>query len=152
MRRRRPTTSTTSSGELLSRAAGYFGVTNYQGARFAASQQASAPVVQALKQRGLVFAGNALGPRTALAVEAQRAGLPFASADRIIDVQREADRIDEQLLNLEALALQNGSALGSGFAFPVTIDQIEEWAANLESRGYTLAPASAVMESRTARR
>ena len=137
---------------LLSRATGYFGVTNYQGARFAASGQASAPVAQALKQRGLVFVGNALGPRTAFGVEASRAGLPFTSADRIIDAQRDAEKIDEQLLNLEALALQNGSALGSGFAFPVTIDQIDDWARNLSMRGYVLAPASAVMESRTARR
>ncbi|MDX2232998.1 MAG: divergent polysaccharide deacetylase family protein [Hyphomonadaceae bacterium] len=137
---------------LLSRATGYFGVTNYQGARFAASGQASAPVAQALKSRGLVFLGNALGPRTAFGVEAGRAGLPFASADRIIDTQRDAQKIDEQLLNLEALALQNGSALGSGFAFPVTIDQIEAWAENLSMRGYVLAPASAVMESRTGRR
>ncbi len=137
---------------LLSRAVGYFGVTNYQGARFAASGQASAPIAQALKQRGLVFVGNALGPRTAFGVEASRAGLPFTSADRIIDVQQDAEKIDEQLLNLEALALQNGSALGSGFAFPVTIDQIDDWAQNLSMRGYVLTPASAVMESRTARR
>jgi polysaccharide deacetylase 2 family uncharacterized protein YibQ len=137
---------------LLARASGYFGVTNYQGARFAGSQQASAPVAKALKDRGLVFMGNSLGPRTAFGVESSRAGLPFTSVDRIIDVQREAEKIDEQLLNLEALALQNGAALGSGFAFPVTIDQIEDWAQNLSTRGYVLAPASAVMESRTARR
>ena len=137
---------------LLSRATGYFGVTNYQGARFAASGQASAPIAQALKQRGLVFVGNALGPRTAFGVEAGRAGLPFTSADRIIDTQRDAEKIDDQLLNLEALALQNGSALGSGFAFPVTISQVGDWAQNLSMRGYVLAPASAVMESRAARR
>ncbi len=137
---------------LLSRATGYFGVTNYQGGRFVASGQASAPVTQALKTRGLVFVGNAIGARTAFGVEAGRAGLAFSSADRIIDVQRDANAIDEQLLNLEALALQNGSALGSGFAFPVTIDQIEEWAENLSMRGYVLAPASSVMESRNTRR
>jgi len=137
---------------LLSRGAGYFGVTNYQGGRFATSGQASAPVAQALKSRGLVFVGNAIGSRSAFGVEAGRAGLPFSSADRIIDVQRDANAIDEQLLNLEALALQNGSALGSGFAFPVTIDQIEEWAENLSMRGYVLAPASHVMETRAARR
>lgn len=137
---------------LLSRGAGYFGVTNYQGGRFATSGQASAPVAQALKARGLVFVGNAIGSRSAFGVEAGRAGLPFSSADRIIDVQRDANAIDEQLLNLEALALQNGSALGSGFAFPVTIDQIEEWAENLSMRGYVLAPASHVMETRATRR
>ena len=137
---------------LLSRATGYFGVTNYQGARFATSAQASAPVVQQLRRRGLAFISTGIGQRTALNVEAQRAGMPTAAADRIIDVRREADAIDDQLLNLEALALQNQSAIGAGFAYPVTIEQIGRWAADVESRGYQLAPASAVLAARAARR
>jgi polysaccharide deacetylase 2 family uncharacterized protein YibQ len=137
---------------LLSRASGYFGVTNYQGARFATSAQASAPVVQQLRRRGLAFISTGIGQRTALNVEAQRAGMPTAAADRIIDVRREADAIDDQLLNLEALALQNQSAIGAGFAYPVTIEQVGRWAADVESRGYQLAPASAVLAARAARR
>jgi hypothetical protein len=134
----------------LSRAAGYFAVTNYQGARFVNSTVAAAPITQALQKRGLVFMGNAVGARTGFGVEAKRANLPFASVDRIVDSRRSADAIDEQLLHLEALALQNGSALGSGFAFPVTIDQIHKWTENLSVRGYQLAPASAVMAGRAA--
>ncbi len=137
---------------LLSQASGYFGVTNYQGARFATSAQASQPVVQQLRRRGLAFISTGIGQRTALNVEAQRAGMPTAAADRIIDVRREADAIDDQLLNLEALALQNQSAIGAGFAYPVTIEQVGRWAADVESRGYQLAPASAVLAARAARR
>jgi len=138
--------------QLLSRGTGYFGVTNYQGARFATSAQASQPVVQALRRRGLVFVSSGIGQRTALSVEAQRAGLTNTSADRIIDVRREADAIDDQLLNLEALALQNQSAIGAGFAYPVTIEQVGRWAGDITSRGYQLAPASAVLNARAARR
>jgi len=138
--------------QLLSRGSGYFGVTNYQGARFATSAQASAPVVQALRRRGLVFVSSGIGQRTALSVEAQRANLPNTAADRIIDARREADAIDDQLLNLEALALQNGSAIGAGFAYPVTIEQVGRWAQDVESRGYQLAPASAVLTARATRR
>jgi polysaccharide deacetylase 2 family uncharacterized protein YibQ len=137
---------------LLSRGAGYFGVTNYQGARFATSAQASQPVVQALRRRGLVFISSGIGQRTALSVEAQRAGLSNTAADRIIDARREADAIDDQLLNLEALALQNQSAIGAGFAYPVTMEQVGRWARDIESRGYQLAPASAVLNARAARR
>lgn len=137
---------------LLSRGSGYFGVTNYQGARFATSAQASQPVVQELKRRGLVFVTSGIGQRTALSVEAQRAGLPTTAADRIIDARREADAIDEQLLNLEALALQNQSAIGAGFAYPVTMEQVGRWARDIEARGYQLAPASAVLNARAARR
>ncbi len=137
---------------LLSRGAGYFGVTNYQGARFATSAQASQPVVQALRRRGLVFISSGIGQRTALSVEAQRAGLANTAADRIIDARREAAAIDDQLLNLEALALQNQSAIGAGFAYPVTMEQVGRWARDIESRGYQLAPASAVLSARAARR
>jgi polysaccharide deacetylase 2 family uncharacterized protein YibQ len=138
--------------QLLSRGAGYFGVTNYQGARFATSAQASAPVAQALRRRGLSFISSGIGQRTALSIEAQRANLPSTAADRIIDARREADAIDDQLLNLEALALQNQSAIGAGFAYPVTMEQVGRWARDIDARGYQLAPASAVLHARAARR
>ncbi|MBL8537561.1 MAG: divergent polysaccharide deacetylase family protein [Hyphomonadaceae bacterium] len=138
--------------QLLARGTGYFGVTNYQGARFATSAQAAQPVVQQLRRRGLVFVTSGIGQRTALSAEASRAGLPNTAADRIIDVRREADAIDDQLLNLEALALQNQSAIGAGFAYPVTMEQVGRWARDIDSRGYQLAPASAVLNARAARR
>lgn len=138
--------------QLLSRGAGYFGVTNYQGARFATSAQAAQPVVQALRRRGLVLISSGIGQRSALSTEAQRANLPVTASDRIIDARREADAIDEQLLNLEALALQNQSAIGAGFAYPVTIEQVGRWARDIGTRGYQLAPASAVLNARATRR
>jgi polysaccharide deacetylase 2 family uncharacterized protein YibQ len=134
---------------LLGRAVGYFAVMNYQGAKFSASQSAAPPVVKALKERGLGMVGNGLGLRSALGAEAAKQGLPFTSADRVLDIRRDASAIDDQLLNLEALALQNGSALGAGFAYPVTIEQIKFWADSLGDRGYQLAPASAVMDQRS---
>ena len=67
-------------------------------------------------------------------------------------LRREADAIDDQLLNLEALALQNHSAIGAGFAYPVTIEQVGRWANDIGARGYQLAPASAVLNARAARR
>jgi uncharacterized protein len=137
---------------LLSRGSGYFGVSNYQGAKFAQSGAASAPVVKALKERGLSFMSNGIGSRAAIGVEAGKVGLPFAASDRVLDTQREAEAIDDQLLNLEALAHQSGSALGTGFAFPVTVEQIKTWATGLDERGLQLAPASAVLDARAQRR
>ena len=51
-------------------------------------------------------------------------------------------------LAVEAAALQYGQALGSGFAYPVTLTQVANWAASVESRGYQLAPASALATRR----
>lgn len=138
--------------DLLSRATGYFGVTNYQGGRFAASREASAPVVSAVKSRGLALIGNGLSARSALSAEAGAAGLPFTGSDRLLDVRRDADSIADQLAALEAQAREGGMALGAGFAYPVTIAQIERWSAGLAERGLVLTPASDVAERRSRRR
>ncbi|MGE3301644.1 MAG: divergent polysaccharide deacetylase family protein [Hyphomonadaceae bacterium] len=136
---------------LLSRGAGYFAVSNYQGAKFAQSSQASATLARALKQRGLGMIANGIGPRAALGAEADRAKLPYATADRLLDAQRDSDAIANRLDDLETIAKQTGDALGAGFAFPVTVGEIKTWAAQLPSRGLSLAPASAVLESRSPR-
>ncbi len=137
---------------LLSRASGYFAVSNYQGGRFALSGAASAPVVKALQERGLGFVSNGIGQRAPLGAEAQRAGLPFAAADRVLDARREAEAIDDQLMNLETLAKRSGAAMGAGFAYPVTIEQISFWAQSVESRGLVLAPASTMLGARATAR
>jgi uncharacterized protein len=137
---------------LMARGTGYFAVMNYQGAKFAGSAQATGPVVKSLKGRGVGLVGVGISARSALGLEATRSSLTFGSVDRAVDVRQDAEAIDEQLLMLEALALQNGSALGAGFAYPVTIEQIEYWAADLSQRGYQLAPASAVIEARAGAR
>ena len=126
---------------LLSRATGYFGVTNYLGGRFMASDPAMTVFAGALRQRGLAFVDDG-------SAAARGGGLPRASADRIIDETLDGGSIDEELARLEATALQRGKALGSGFAYPITLQQVQHWAASLAGRGITLAPASAV----TARR
>ena len=126
---------------LLSRATGYFGVTNYLGSKFVTSDTAMAAFTGGLKQRGLAFIDDGSAVR-------KGGGLPRLSADRVIDDQLADDSIDRQLLAVEAAAMQNGQALGSGFAYPVTLAQIARWSAGLAQRGYQLAPASALMVKR----
>ena len=128
---------------LLGKATGYFGVTNYQGARSRPTPRAATPVMKALKDRGLVFLHDGAAARSALPQAADQTGLDFTVADRIVDAELTADSIDRELLALEALAIQNGSAIGVGFAYPVTIEQFRLWAEGLKAKGYQLAPASA---------
>jgi polysaccharide deacetylase 2 family uncharacterized protein YibQ len=122
---------------LLSRATGYFGVTNYLGSRFVNSDGGMSALTGALRGRGLAFVDDGSAAK-------RGGGLPRASADRIIDDQLSKESIDQQLLALEAGALQHGQALGSGFAYPVTLAQVSAWTQSVESRGYQLAPASAL--------
>ena len=124
---------------LLARATGYFAATNYMGGRFVGSDAAMNLLVGALRARGLAFLDDGSAAHRAMGQA------PRASADAVIDEQLSADAIDGQLLKLEAQALAHGQALGAGFAYPLTVDQVTRWAAALAGRGYQLAPASAVM-------
>ena len=129
---------------LMSKASGYFGVTNYQGAKFATDARAVAPVVKALSDRGLAFVHDGAAARSALPQAAKDVNLTFSIADRIVDAEPSADSIDRELLQLEALAIQNGAAVGVGYAYPVTIDTFRHWTQGIKAKGYQLAPASAV--------
>jgi polysaccharide deacetylase 2 family uncharacterized protein YibQ len=126
---------------LLSRATGYFGVTNYLGSKFVNSPVAMNVFENELKQRGLAFIDDGSAARVG-------GGLPRASADRIVDDQLDGGAIEAQLGALETQATRNGQALGSGFAYPITLQEASRWAAGLGSRGIQLVPASALAARR----
>lgn len=126
---------------LLSRATGYFGVTNYLGSKFVTSPNAMGVFEGELRQRGLAFIDDGSAARVG-------GGLPRASADRIVDDQLDGGAIEAQLGALETQAQRNGQALGSGFAYPITLQEAAHWASGLAARGIQLAPASALAARR----
>lgn len=131
---------------LLGRGTGYFGVTNYLGARFAQSE-AAGPLFQALRGRGLAFVSD--GGARGLGAAAGGAGVPTAAADRVIDARPSSQDISAALDALEALARARGAAVGAGVAYPVTIDEVTRWAGEAQRRGVQLAPVSAAAQRRT---
>lgn len=134
---------------LMSRFTGYAGVMNYQGARFSTSATALAPVLSTLNKRGLMYIDNGASARSLAPSIAEEEGLPFALADRIVDPQQSAEVISNSLDDLEVAAKQSGTALGVASGFPATVDEINEWAAKLSTRGLALVPATAaIRESR----
>lgn len=130
---------------VLGKAEGYFGLTNYQGAKFATDADAAEPVFEALHDRGLAFLHDGAAARSALPQAASASSVAFRVSDRIVDTEPTADAIDRELLQLEALAIQNGHAVGVGYAYPVTIEQFRNWSEGLKAKGYQLAPVSAAM-------
>jgi len=127
---------------VMSRATGYYGLTNYLGSRFLNAPAAYQAFASAAAGRGLGFIDDGTGARLS------GGGLPRASAERVIDDQLSQSAIDQQLLALESGALQRGQALGAAFAYPVTLDKVARWAATLNDRGFQLAPASALATRR----
>lgn len=126
---------------LLSRATGYFGLTNYLGSKFVTSDAGMNAFTATLRSRGVAFIDDGLAAK-------RGGGLLRASADRVIDDELSAEAIDARLAELESTASKKGQALGSGFSYPVTLTQVAAWAQRVQQRGYQLAPASAVMSRR----
>ncbi|MCV0414302.1 MAG: divergent polysaccharide deacetylase family protein [Brevundimonas sp.] len=122
---------------LLGRATGYFGVTNYLGDRFAASDQGMGAFLSVLRQHGIAFLDDGSFQR-------RPGAWARASADKIIDQTQSPAAVIAALNSLEAQAKIRGSALGTGFSYPVTVETAARWTAGLEQRGLQLAPASAM--------
>lgn len=131
---------------VLSRAAGYVGVTNYMGSRFTTSPEALRPVLEALRDRGLMFLDSRSAARSLATTMASDVNLPRAVNDRFIDVKASRAAIDRRLEELESIAKRDGAAVGIGYPYPVTLDRIEKWAEEIGKRNdLQLAPISAIV-------
>lgn len=136
--------------QVLGRASGYFGVINYQGAKFAADPTALEPVFRTLSERGLAFIDDGSVQTGAFAEVAASQGLRFVRAAGPVDSRQSQQDIAAELMEIESLALQQGAAMGAAFAFPVTIETANNWIEQLEEKGLILAPASALLPRVTA--
>src|SRR5262249_44819953 len=130
---------------LMSRFQGYVGIANYMGARFAASEQALAPVLREAAKRGLIYVDDGSSPRSLASQIAGANNLAFAKADVILDTVPVPADIDRALARLEAIARDRGTAVGTAGALPVSIDRIVRWAKAAESRGVVLVPITAAV-------
>jgi uncharacterized protein len=130
--------------QILSRATGYFGVINYQGSKFAGDSKASRPVIAAIGRRGLALIEDGSLPGAGFGSMPDEMNLRYARANLPVDSKLTAVDITSQLMELEAVASEKGAALGSAYAFPLTIEMAKTWCAELPAKGLVLAPASAL--------
>ena len=129
---------------FLSRFQGYVGVTNFMGARFISNEAAFAPVLADIAQRGLLYFDDGASTRSLAHKVAAGSKAPFLKADLVIDAKANSSDIDATLEMLERLAMEQGFAVGTANALPVSIDRIARWAKAAEARGIRIVPLSAV--------
>jgi uncharacterized protein len=133
---------------VLARTSGYFGIVNYQGAKFAADKASATPVLERLSEKGLAFIDDGSFERTSLESLSRASGLRYARAAGPVDARQTPADISAELMDLESLALEKGAAFGSGYAFPVTVEAAKVWISQLEEKGLVLAPVSAIINTR----
>jgi polysaccharide deacetylase 2 family uncharacterized protein YibQ len=130
---------------VLDRFTGYVGVTSQLGGRFTTQPEALKPILVELKKRGLLFLDTRASPDTVAPELAADAGLAHASNDVFLNEPTAARAtLQAGLAELERLARERGSAIGIGYAYPVTMELLTGWARALEERGIELLPVSAL--------
>lgn len=127
---------------LMARFTGYFGVTNYMGAKFTSSTDALRPVLKQLNRRGLVYLEDGTSARSQSVRISRQLGLKAATADLMIDTSPSIAAINASLAQLETIALERGVAVGVASALPITVDRIIEWSEGLQAKGIVLVPVS----------
>jgi len=129
---------------MLSRFAGYAGVTNQMGSKFTTSRNDIAPVLDIVKERGLLFLDGRTSGRSVAGFVAKEKNIPVAINNRFIDNRADRASIDQRLKELEKIARSTGSAVGIGYPYPVTLERVANWAKSLNRKGLVLSPLSAV--------
>ncbi len=115
------------------------GLYNHMGSAFTASSAALTPVLQAARDRGLLFVDarsglDTVGPKVAAALKL-RAGLSRGFLDD------DPAALPARLADLVAAAKKDGSAIGLVEAKPQNIEALKSWTAALDGQGVTLVTA-----------
>lgn len=129
---------------LMARFQGYVGLLGYMGAKFTASEQAFAPVLQDAAKRGLLYMDDGSSPRSNAGQIAGGSNMPFAKADIVLDAVPTPAEIDHALARLEIAAREHNIAIGYATAQPASIAHIAAWAKAVEQRGFVLVPITMV--------
>ena len=130
---------------LMGSGSGYVGMLALWGERFTAEKSALLPVLEALKQRGLMYVDNKPPSGNTTVLLASQMKLPWDAADKYLDNDTDPAVIDQALADSEILARRNGAAVVIAALSPAIIDHATTWLATLENKGVALAPASAVV-------
>lgn len=127
---------------IMGKATGYTGFVGLPGAKFGGSRAHMRTVLEQFAARGLVYIHT--GPRAGLGATE---GLALPARQAIIDVDARPFReaIDARLAWIEDVAKARTSTVAVVSPLPLTFERLTRWIGELNRKGLTLAPASAVM-------
>lgn len=138
-----PDENLTRLSRMMAGISGYVGIVNTMGSRFTAARASLQPVMETLSYRGLMFLDAAASQYSLAANMAAEGNVPRAFVNRRLDDMPSKEAILSQLRQLEQVAQAYGAAVGLARPYPVSVDAVSEWAANLASRNIALAPVTA---------
>lgn len=125
---------------LLGRIQGYVGFVTPNNESYSQNEQNFKATMELINVRGLMLAM----PHEPVRVETKQlmddSKIPYTLADVVLDEDLSAEGIQERLTSLEKQATKRGFAVGYTRGIPLTIQELAQWTAKMEDRGYTLVP------------
>lgn len=136
---------------VLSQAQGYVGVVTRLGSQFTTLEEPLLPMLEALKERGLMIVDSRDSSRSIAIELASSIQLPRVYNTSFVDDTPNGLSIDRKLAELELIAKRTGYALGVARPFPVTLNRLANWSARAKSGDFDLAPVSALADKQRLR-
>lgn len=128
--------------QILGRATGYAGLVSGADERFTENATSFTPLLTLLKEKGLFYVYLARNENYRLQQANDAIGASLLGADFLIDKSLSSDGIVTALADMEKKAQETGYAVGMARPYPVTIKQLQLWAAGLAAKGIELVPLS----------
>lgn len=127
---------------LMSRVQGYAGFVTPQNESFSSNPEAFKALLESFAARGLlaVMPHEPVKKETRQTLDDSKA--PFALGDVMLDEEPSPAAIKIRLATLEKIATKRGYAIGITQGVPLTVQELERWAADLEKRGFALVPVT----------
>ena len=132
----------------LGRFNGYVGANNHMGSRMTADANALLPVLEELRDRGLLFVDSRTSRETVAAAIAGHLGMAGTARDVFIDHEESRESVRARLDDIERIAKRVGLEVAIGHPHDRTVEALERWLPTLAERGLTLAPISALVMRR----
>lgn len=130
--------------KALAAVPGAVGILPFMGDGFLADGEKVTPLMNALRDRGLLYMGVGSGP-SSLAPVAHQLNVTFVHRDLALDEQPTAAGVAAELAKLEEKARHDGAAVAVTRPYPVVLQAIANWTRDLGQRGIALAPLSAIV-------
>lgn len=128
----------------MARADSYVAIMPAMGERFVVTENKLVPVLDVVKQEGLMIVDNTVNKNSLVAPLARLGKVPFARVDMVLDAGALRLPVSEYFAKLEELAKTRGQAVAMVLPYPVALDELKNWIAGLDKKGFVLAPVTAL--------
>ena len=133
---------------LMTRAQSYVGFVTPQNQNYSSNDTYFQALLTTLSARGLMLVVGHEPAQDKTRQMLEDGHTPTITADTLIDEDLSPTAIQARLATLEQIAKTRGYAVGIAQAYPVTIQQLKNWAATLTSQGFVLAPVTFIVHLR----